>query len=374
MGKSLLLSLPLLLIPFLTAAWPPSDSTQGRLIEWYMGTHQASFLRHNQKLTTQTGQWVPGLELGVQFPTNGHKNWEAAHRLPTYGLAVVGLYPGPEAHGFLTGVFPHLSLPLLRARWIQAYFRVGTGLGWTSHPHDSFKNSGENALGSYFNNITQFRFSATVPLGSFWKWELAGAFNHFSNGGYELPNLGMNFPGIYTGLVYAPNRNQGPISVPSFDRSIDQKWGWTLQAGFAKLEYGALDGPKYAQWSATLALTRYLHRYNRVGFGLDLEQHKGLEAWILANGNLSTLGATRSGIFLSDEFLFGPLGIYLQAGYHVGLPQMNAALISRNFNKLALRYYWPTIRHSRVQIYTGLGLKAYKAIAECISFNIGFQG
>jgi len=362
------------LLPFSSTGTVRLDSTGRKPIEWYFGGHYSTFIRHNQKLTTPTGQRVPGLELGIQFPSTGQKSWEVAHRMPTYGVAITSLYPGPEAHGLLTGLFPHLSLPLLRSRWVQAYFRVGTGLGWTSHPHDSFKNPSANALGSYLNNCTQFRFSATVPTGQYWKWELAAAFTHFSNGGYELPNLGMNFPGVYTGWVYAPEGNKNYSAGAISNKQIDRKWGWTLQAGFAKLEYGVLDGPKYAQWSASAAITRYLHRYNRMGMGMEVEQHEGLEAWILANGNLSSLGATRSGIFLSDEFLYGPLGIYVQAGYHVGLPDMNAVLISRNFNKLALRYYWPPLGRSNVRLYTGVALKAYKAIAESISFQLGFQG
>jgi hypothetical protein len=215
--------------------------------------------------------------------------------------------PGTGAHGQLWGLFPHLSIPVFRLdERLELFFRVGTGLGYAQRPHDSFDNPSENALGSYWNNITQFKLGANMALGQHYQLGIGGHLTHFSNGGFELPNYGMNIPGAYISVGYLPKKiTKQRFSTQKTDKSPAHRWGAALQTSAARIEYVAVDGPKYLLWSASVAGTYMLHRYNRWYVGIETEYNAGAAAWLHNNTLLgndredAVRGARRLGVFLA---------------------------------------------------------------------------
>jgi hypothetical protein len=345
----------------------------------FLGTaYSGVFIKHSPKLTTRTGQRVPGGEFSIDWATTGKYDWHHAHRFPSFGAAVIWLSPGQGAHRNIVGFFPHLTLSLFRYSSWEAFFRVGTGVAYAQNPHSSFDNPDENALGSYINNITQFRFGVQGTIKN--KWILGGGFHltHFSNGGYEQPNFGMNIPGFYASLGYKPAKASFlPKSQIISKKNVSRRWGAAFQSSAARIEYVSIDGPKYLLWAASGAATLMVHRFNRAYAGVEVEHNNGVEAWLFNNTLLGNSraeahrGARRLGVFVADEFLFGPLGIYLQASYHVGRAPLNTFVIANNYNKLAARYYFTIHQKSGLKTHLGVSLKAYKAVAESISLTTG---
>lgn len=356
----------------------PADSTfyHRPVPVFFSNFYRAKFIKHSPRLTGPTGQTVPGAEIGLRFETFGNREWQAAHRCPAYGFSLIWLQPGDEAHGNLIGLFPHLSLQAVRFRNGGVYFRVGSGVGWATRPYNAFSNPGENALGSHWNNITQFRCGAKWGRGH-WAVEAGAVLTHFSNGGLVLPNFGMNMPGFFAGVAYSPVDAQKIQIRQHVSKKPGRRLGVNFQSGFSGIEYIAIDGPKYAVWMLSGALTFKLHKYNRLAAGVDWEKNKAVEAWLLNNTLLpggrdgAAKGAQRTGVFLADEFFFGNVSIYLQASYHVGKAPLNSQAISNNYNKLGVRYYLPAIPNVPVRLYAGVSLKAYKAVAELIALHAG---
>ena len=336
------------------------------------------YLRHSPKLTTRTGQRVPGGEFSLDWATTGKYDWHLAHRLPSFGAAIIWQNPGAGAHGQITGFLPHLTLPLFRFPNWGGFFRVGTGVAYAQSPHSSFDNPGENALGSHFNNITQFRLGVTGVIKNHWSLGAGVKLTHFSNGGYEQPNFGMNIPGFYASAGYVPVKATFfPKNRIISKKNVSRRWGAAFQSSAARIEYVSVDGPKYLLWAASGAATFMVHRFNRAYAGVEVEHNNGVEAWLFNNTLLGNSraearrGARRLGIFVADEFLFGPLGIYLQASYHVGRAPLNTFAIANNYNKLAARYYFTIHQKSGLKTHLGVSLKAYKAVAESISITTG---
>ncbi|MCB0624999.1 MAG: hypothetical protein KDC43_14065, partial [Saprospiraceae bacterium] len=74
-------------------------------------------------------------------------------------------------------------------------------------------------------------------------------------------------------------------------------------------------------------------------------------------------------VFLADEFLFGSLGVMLQAGYYVS---PKSVLISKPiYSKLGIRYYLPAVGKPATQFYAGIYLKAHAFTAEYIGLGMG---
>jgi Lipid A 3-O-deacylase (PagL) len=345
---------------------------------WSFTGYYGAFIKHSPRLTTRTGQKVAGGEISFSLQTRGAYAWQVAHRFPSLGVGVIWQNPGKGAHGNLVGMFPHMTLSLAQLKHFGVYFRVGTGMAYTQRPHDSFTNPNENALGSYWNNITQFRFTATGQLTPHWQVSTGVSLTHFSNGSFELPNFGMNIPSFVLSLGY----HKRPIDRKKFNTIIPQKshtrrLGGQINSNFARIEYVSLDGPKYLVWSVTGAATYLLHRYNRIAVGAEWEHNNGVETWLFNNTLLGNdrsdahQGANRLGLFVADEFLYGPLGIYIQGSYHIGAAPLNTFTLSRNYNKLSVRYYFPLWKNAPIKTNIGIYLKAYKAVAESIGVNLG---
>jgi hypothetical protein len=189
-----ILILALLYCPLAGAQIPAIETT----------LHGGAVWRHTPKLTTRTGELLWAQEIGVRFQTTGRRDWEAWQRYPVLGVSLVHFHLGQYSHGDAYGLLPHLSVPIVRAGWFTAFFRLGTGLAWVTKPYDSFDNPGQNALGSHWNNITQFRLGGEARLDAHFRINAGFALNHFSNGASALPNLGVNLASGYLGLVWSP--------------------------------------------------------------------------------------------------------------------------------------------------------------------------
>lgn len=348
----------------------------GQIIGIESTVHAGAVWRHTSKLSTRTGELLWGQEIGVRFQTTGQRDWHAWQRYPVLGASLVHFHLGDGSHGDGFGLMPHLSVPVLRSGWFTAFFRLGTGLARVSHPYDYFDNPKQNALGSHWNNITQFRLGGEVRLGDHYRLNAGVALNHISNGAFALPNYGINIPSGYLGLVWSPRpvREKDFLPAASSKRPL-RRWGGMLQAGFANIEYGVFDGPQYAVWAGSAAGLYHFNRVNRMLLGVDYEFNRaiyayGLQAADFENEEEARKGATRLAVFVADEFLFGCIGIQLQLGRYVG-KEMNQYVLKRNYSKLTMRVYMPALFGSTLRPQLGISLKAHAATAEYIALNAG---
>jgi hypothetical protein len=338
-------------------------------------TYTGAIWRHSPLLTTRTGRPVYFQEFALRLQTSGRRPWQAWQRYPAFGIAAGFYHLGEGSHRRAWALFPYVEVPLLRSgRWVAA-FRLGTGLARVARPFHIIDNPGQNAIGSYWNNLTQFR------LGAWWRcspqWQLGAGFslNHLSNGGSQLPNFGINAPAGYLGLLYSP-RPQAPLPpAEGSKRASGRRLGVIAHTGLAVVEARAIGGPKYFIRLASLAGYYRLNRVNRVLAGLDWERNDAHYRWALhtmvgITEAEARRGSTHLAVFAADEFLFGPLGIQLQLGYYVGR-DFNRYVGGDTYTKLGLRGYLPPFWSGGPRLHAGIGLKAHGFSAEYIAGQIG---
>ena len=351
-------------------------SASGQILGFETTLHGGAIWRHTPKLTTQTGELLWGQEIGVRFQTTGRRDWQAWQRYPILGVSLVHFHLGDGSHGDGFGLLPHLSVPIVRSGWFTAFFRLGTGLARVTRPYDYFDNPGQNALGSPWNNITQFRLGGEARLDDHFRLNAGVALNHLSNGASTLPNYGINLASGYVGLAWSPRpvREKEFLPATSANRAT-RRFGGMLQAGFANIEYGVFDGPKYPVWAGSAAGYYHFNRVNRLLLGVDYEYNKAILEFGLQSGEYESeseaqRAATRLAFFVADEFLFGSIGIQLQMGRYVG-KGMNQYVLKQNYSKLTIRAYLPQLFGSTLQPHLGITLKAHATTAEYIAFNAG---
>jgi hypothetical protein len=367
-----------LLLVVAALACPTPATAQGRsVLSLEAATHGGAVWRHTRLLTTQTGEWLGGQELGFRLQTRGSKAWHAWQRYPALGINVCYFQLGQGNHGHALGLLAHLEVPVLQRPHWTLHFRVGTGLARISNPYHFIKNPTQNAIGSPWNNHTQFRLGADIRLGPLWQLQTGAALNHYSNGGTVLPNFGVNLPTLYAGLIrpmqpYSP-RDFLPSSV---SRRAPHRIGVQAQAGLAVVEYSAPDGPKFAVWQGSIAGVWHFNQCNRALLSIDYENNPAIYAWGLnivefKNREEARLGAQRLGWSIGDEFVFGNIGILVQRGWYLGR-DMNRLTLRRSYSKLSMRYYLPTLPHTGgTRIFLGTTLKAHFVVAEFIAWNMG---
>lgn len=354
----------------------PAGAQKKATLTFETAVHYATLYRHTPKLTIQTGQRVWGQEFSLNFQTLGRQPWQAWQRYPVLGVSLAHFHLGAAAHGDVWGLLPYLNVPVLRRPHWLLYFRVGTGLGYVAHPYDYFNNPNQNALGSHANNITQFRLAAEYRLNAHWRLQAGGAFSHFSNGASALPNYGVNLPAFFTALNWSPRGIRATDFVPApASRRSGRHWGGLLSGGLALIEYAVIDGPRYPVWSLSAASYYQFNQVNRLLLGAEYEYNQAVYNFGLRTTNFKTQaearrGATRLALTLADEFLFGPLGVQVQAGYYTGR-RINQLVSDRWYSKLTVRYYLPEMLHTRLRCHVGISLKAHRTTAEFIAFNFG---
>ncbi len=339
--------------------------------------YQGIVWRHTPKLTTKTGEGIRGQELGIRFQTLGRRDWQAWQRYPSMGASLTHFQLGEYTHERAFGLLPWLNVPLVRADWFQACFRIGTGLAWVTKPYNWWDNPNQNAIGSHWNNMTQFRFAAEAQLNTHTRLLLGGSLTHFSNGGTSLPNYGINVLSGWLGATWSPKPlRKSDFKAAGTSRKLSgRRLGGLLQGGFSAIQIATFDGPKYPVWSGSAALLYRFNKLHRASFGLDYEQNKAIYAWGLHSIRFedeaaARQGATRLAVFIGQEFLFGDLGIQLQAGRYFG-GKYNAFVPKQLYSKLSMRWYLPEKIPSPVRPFLGITIKAHAFTAEYIAWNLG---
>jgi len=341
--------------------------------------YQGSVWRHSPKLTTQTGEHIGGQELGFRVHTTGRHAWQAWQHFPALGISVAHFRLGAGSHGDAFALLPHLSIPLFRAgRW-AGHFRVGTGLAWVTRPYDWFNNPNQNAIGSHWNNITQFRLGAEFRAAPHLRLNAGGSMTHFSNGGSALPNFGINIFSGWAGVAWflQPLKKEDLKPAQTSKRPMTRRFGAQVQGGMALLEIGSFDGPKHAVWCSSVAGYFQINRINRVLLGMDHESNRAIYEWGLHSARFrdeaaARQGSTRLAITAAEEFLFGDLSIVLQAGRYVG-KNINQYVPKASYAKLSARYYFPALWGDGLKPFAGISIKAHKFTAEYISGNVGIS-
>lgn len=341
--------------------------------------YQGFVWRHTPKLTTRTGESLSGQELGIRFQTLGTRSWQAWQRYPSLGVSAAHFQLGEGSHERAFGLLPWLNVPLVRAGWFAANFRIGTGIGWVARPYNWWDNPDQNAIGSHWNNMTQFRLGAEAGLNAHTRLLLGGSFTHFSNGGAALPNFGINVISGWIGAVWSPKAlHASDFQPPGASRKIAHKrWGAWLQGGYSAVQIASFDGPKYPIWSGAAAIACRFNRLHRASIGLDYERNMAIYTWGLHSALFSDeaaarRGATRLALFVGEEFFFGDIGIQLQTGRYWG-KKYNAFIPKNLYSKLAIRYYLPEDIRFPVRPYLGVTLKAHAFTAEYIAWNAGLS-
>ena len=254
-------------------------------------------------------------ELLIGFQTTGKKYWHNALNYPNYGI---GLYSGKYLEnykGSLWGSFLYIDLPIIAKE--KQTFKLSLGLGGVLHCNSyDIKNNPDFMLTSSYANVYShitigynYSFNKHLDMG------LGVTFQHFSNGGWQYPNPGMEMLSGQLTVAYTP-KEYTPIKKiaqnPTHER---EKWTICYVAGVngSSTNYST----KYFNTTFSASYSPIRKPCYDFGIGLDITYNGHLIEQFSTTDEIPNRYLMNNGIFISNELIAGKCRLGFQIGTRI---------------------------------------------------------
>lgn len=138
-------------------------------------------------------------ELSFVYRTNGEKSWHKHYKYPEIALNLYyGSVGNTQILGNFVGIYSNLHIPFVSRNKFRLNGKLGCGLAYTPKVYDEVLHKKNVAMSTHFNAMINFGLDAKYYFKK--NWLVFGVeVLHFSNGGYRVPNLGLNIPQLSIG-------------------------------------------------------------------------------------------------------------------------------------------------------------------------------
>ncbi|HEY4789178.1 MAG TPA: acyloxyacyl hydrolase [Bacteroidales bacterium] len=332
------------------------------------------------------------IEINPSIQTAGNKEWQHIFGFPKVGCSfLVGDLGNRTQLGTILGILPNLTFNAVNARWYAPRIKLGLGLAYFTKTYGK-SDTMNYYIGSHITALAQASIFIQPKLNDHFELTAGIAVSHASNGHYQVPNLGINLPSVFIGLIYHPDVFTGKflrreISVPP------SKVRFNVRAGIGVHELartlGPVGTPKYAVYVTDFYLSKRFGKVSNVQAGLEINHYNSFYNYIVKNDFFKDgqqLKATVFTAFLAHELMIGRFSLLTQGGINLynrfydqyilmykseqGLKSELKKYIS---TRLGTQYYLFDPRYcTRNNIFVGAYIKANFGQADFICTQIGF--
>jgi len=331
-------------------------------------------------------------ELRLAIQTNGSKGWHEQYGYPQVGVSIlVGLLGNPDILGQNITIAPNITFNTGKIKnWcFQPTF--GMGFSYFSKPNDPIKNPENLMIGSRITNISYINFYMRRKLTPQLYLKTGINYFHFSNGHYQLPNIGMNIPSVTVGLIYHSYSQYPSLETRTYDP--DKKIKLNFHIGMGVQEFGTATGPigekKYPVYIISVYLSKRYGKVSNIHLGLNATYYQRFYDYFTENNLFESMEFEKSSVlslFLAHEFLAGHFGFVSQGGINFYSPQhnlyfwlsdrwmtLNSFLKSYVSTKIGAQYYfYDTQQRTSKNLSLGLYLKANFGQADFVETSINY--
>ncbi len=307
---------------------------------------------------------APAVELFAERRVSGREAWHAHYAMPSYGVGV--LYTGmasPEQVGAAVRVLPFLFLPFVQGEHGTFGMRLGWGAGYIAKPFDRRENTKQIAIGSRINTAIQlmpeYRWSRGRCTG------YAGiGIDHWSNGSFRLPNLGLNYVSVNVGASYALGVNDEPYPCQGVVPDTAMARAWVVVGAFGISETARPLSGQYTAYSINGQRQWQVSRKSHVMAGADLFNKGTLVTIHPEMKERDRAAYTQVGVHGGYALGFGKGELFLHMGAYVYSPVKDEAPV---FHRLGCRY------RTGEHLVWNVSLKSHYAVADHWEFGVGYR-
>ncbi len=307
------------------------------------------------------------VELYANRHTIGKRPWESKYRHPQIGFALAYYnYGVPEELGEAASLTVSLDNSLFRTERGNLRFNLGSGLVYSTRHYITGENEQNMAIGSQFCFALTggFRYEYQLSDKLFLNTHLS--FRHFSNGGLNKPNNGMNFPLVGLGVRYQPREVKLLPHTDSTTSAPDKRIRLNLKLAMGRREV-LYEDVKTTVHSISLYASKRVSQTNSLLFGADAlhdvamtkEYPNALLPWPEEESDPRMFGLT-----VGHELFFDRSSFLFQFGHYLYQP-------TRLFPNTYQRY---SLKHLLTKnVSANVALVAHTKRAYVIEWGVGLH-
>ncbi len=280
---------------------------------------------------------IQSAEISWVKRTTGKTVWEQSYRYPEYGMTFFFTTLGnKEILGEEFALYPFFQTFFVRREKFQFFNQVGLGFGYATRKFDLYDNFENISVGSHVNIHFNFKLGTRFQIAPKLLWSTGLSFAHYSNANMAEPNLGVNLFTAFTGMYLSIGKQD---TLRHFDYPNHEKkheFAFIYAAGGKHTR--ALQSTIFFTSSISGEYRFHFRRRFRPGIGVDAFYDSATETEMSAPGkdDFNRIDAFRTGIHLSQEFVYDRFSFILQEGIYIGL--VNRVDKSLMYNRAMLRW------------------------------------
>jgi hypothetical protein len=350
------------------------DSTQRQPWFWCVSAPNFGFIvPHNKQMTHLIQGHSYGFHTSVMKKLNTLP-WHMAYHSPEHGFDFTYINTGNKKQLGQQLAFSYLlNLPLNRQKETEQspsyrhWLGLGIGVGYTTVIWDLRDNHKAAVIGSHLNSALTLQYSVRIKQWSHGELRSGLRITHFSNGAFQIPNLGTNNAGIFLSYLFHDKSdaiNNSTIPKPS-KTDYEDSYRFTVFAGAGLKEIQPPIRKKYPAYTFSALLEKRVSYKSSIGLGADLFNNTSLKTVQerLSHTEVSNADIIQMGIALSYSLLFRDFELKMQQGFYL-YDQFN--LDGKLYNRFGLRYrlneHW----------FAQLTLKTHFAKADYAEWGFGY--
>lgn len=332
---------------------------------WSFGSqlHHGFLWPHRTTTWGLVERHAPAVEVFAERSVRGDRSWHHRYLMPRYGLGV--LYTGmgnAERIGSCVRVIPYLYLPFVRHERSAFGMRVGWGIGYVDKPFDRRYNHRQIAIGSRINTAIQLMPQYRMHRGP---WTFLGGIgiDHWSNGSFRLPNLGLNYLSAHLGASYRIGAS--PIPAQAIDTTTTStRTEWSVVGAFGVNESVRPLTGQHTVFSLVAQRQWTVTPRSAFAAGMDLFNKGTLRELAPELAERPRTACTQLGVHGGYALLLGRGEVFLQMGAYVFSPAPDEApVFHRLGGRLRMHKHW----------MGSIALKSHYAVADHWEFGIGYR-
>ncbi|CAN5199403.1 hypothetical protein BH23BAC1_BH23BAC1_35800 [soil metagenome] len=327
---------------------------------------QGFIIKHSENMGHLAQSHPSGFEIFINQNSYGPKLWQQRYNFPDIGFSFSYFDPKNEILGKQVAATTYMDFNFRRRRSSDIIFKIGTGLVYTTNPYHSIRNNRNNALSSPISYVMQGRLGYNLRITDQLKFTSAISLTHFSNGGFKIPNSGINIVTYNLGFSQLIDKKRPDYTYltekPLFDRNVG--YNVTLSSGLKGLHN--VEGRYFPFLNVSLYADKRLNDRSALNAGMDGFYNLALKYEVrnFDNDLNSEPDFKRAGIVVGHELFMGKLSVLTQFGAYVYRPFKSDVPV---YQRYGLKYYF------KDNYFASLMLKSHGGRADNIEWGIGVR-
>jgi hypothetical protein len=321
---------------------------------------------HCKSLNYLIKDYVSAFEINITKTPDGSKLWQQQYHFPKPGLAYSYTDLGnPQCLGHANTIYTFLLFPMLERKNFILSFKCSGGIAWISKKFDLRENKYNIAIGSKLNAYLNLNLNMDFRLSPNLYFITGMGLSHFSNGGTQQPNKGLNIFALQTGIRYKVSKEKAIPSIDSIPKfKKKNEFSIIYMGGVKTLEPARTK--KYYVSTVSFNAERQISFKTRIGIGLDIFKDNSRKEFLLSENRPNPQGKDLfyAGTHASYDLVFGNTSFTIQMGVYFWQKSKSFENIYHRFGlKYRFNNHW----------MANLTLKTYWASADFAEWGFGYR-